>query len=364
MSGHTTEAPAPPAPPPQTGQDLGSLYDEEYYRSGCGSIPYTRAEPYWGRFFGAIAEELIRALQPKRVLDAGCALGFLVEAFWDRGIEAWGIDVSSYAISQVRRDLQPYCHVGSIADRIEGHYDLITCIEVLEHMPEAQAHRALENMTRAADTIVFSSTPYDVDEHTHFNVRPIISWLHLFREHGFAPDLGFDVNFVADHAILFRRSQEQLSDEVLRLYSRFVRQRHDILARDHWLQARDKRIAELEQAEREVATLRAQVQSLEAAQDEIQTNLEAATSQLAALLQTQSQVTAPAPAGQTPPAAALDHLTDLIRSQAAIIKSLEFRLGGMDQRTALIAQSVTGILESRIWRTMVKGGGIIQKLFG
>src|SRR5438270_13883388 len=139
-----------PAALPDSAEELSKLYREEYYRSYCGSVPYSRSElPHWAAFFGTIAEELIKVLQPKRVLDAGCALGFLVEAFWDRGVEAWGMDVSSYAISQVRRDLQPYCRLGSIADPIEGPYDLITCIEVLEHMPEAQARQAIENMTRA-----------------------------------------------------------------------------------------------------------------------------------------------------------------------------------------------------------------------
>ena len=60
----------------------------------------------------------------------------------------------------------------------------------------------------------------------------------------------------------------------------------------------------------------------------------------------------------------LDHVTDLLKAQAAIVKSLEFRVAGVEQRSAHLAQTVTGILESRIWRTLVKGGGLIQKLFG
>jgi SAM-dependent methyltransferase len=335
-------------------EDLGQLYDEEYYRTGCGPVPYTRSEPQWAAFFGAIADELMRALHPQRVLDAGCALGFLVEAFWDRGIEAWGLDISQYAISQVRRDLQPYCQVGSIADRIEGRYDLITCIEVLEHMPEAQAIRAIENMTRATDTILFSSTPYDINEQTHFNVRPIIAWLHLFREHGFAPDLGFDAAFVCDHAILFRRSDERPSDEVLRLYSSFVRQRHALS------EAQSLRSGK-QQVERELGAARAQVQLLESAQEEIQANLEAANRQLAALIETRSgRAVPPEPAT----AAALDNVMDLIKAQAAIVKGLEFRVSGAEQRSAQIAQAVTSILDSRIWRTLVKAGGLIQRLFG
>lgn len=309
--------------------DLGQRFDEEYYRTGCGPVPYTRSEPRWAALFATIADELIRTLHPQRVLDAGCALGFLVEAFWDRGVEAWGLDISPYAISHVRRDLQPYCQVGSIADGIEGRYDLIACLDVLGHMPEPQAARAIENMTQAADTIVFSAPPRTSVHHA----RPVIFWLRLFREHGFAPDLAFDAAFAGDYAMLLRRSDEQLSDQVLRLYSRFVWQRH------------------------ELSSARAQVQLLESAQEEIHSNLEAANRQLAGLIDTRSgRVASPEPA-------TLDYVTDLIKAQAAIVKSLEFRVGGVEQRSAQIAQTVTGILESRIWRTMVKGGGLIQRLF-
>lgn len=310
-------------------EELSERFDEEYYRTGCGPVPYARSEPKWAAFFGTVADELIRTLRPQRVLDAGCALGFLVEAFRDRGVEARGLDISSYAISQVRPDVQPYCQVGSIADGIEGRYDLITCLDVLDHMPEARAGRAIGNMTQATDTIVFSSTP---GRQAH--AKPVFSWLRLFRAQGFAPDLAFDLACVSDCATLLRRSDEPLSEEVLRLYSRFLSQRH------------------------ELSSARAQVQSLESAQEEIHANLEAANRQLAALLDNRSgRAVVREPAS-------LDQVTDLLKAQAAMVKSLEFRVAGVEQRSAHIAQSVTGILESRIWRTMVKGGGLIQKLFG
>ena len=91
-------------------------------------------------------------------------MGLLVEAFWDRGVEAWGRDISWYAISQVRSDMQAYCHAGSLANPIEGAYDVITCIEVLEHIPSELASLAAENLCRATDTILFSSTPNDFTE--------------------------------------------------------------------------------------------------------------------------------------------------------------------------------------------------------
>ena len=127
------------------------LYDETYYRCHCGPVPYERTQAWLG-FFANIADEVIRSLQPRTVFDAGCAWGFLVEAFWDRGVEARGIDISSCAIEQVRRDVKAFCNVASLADPIEGHYNLVTCIEVLEHMPPEEADRAIHNLTQITDT--------------------------------------------------------------------------------------------------------------------------------------------------------------------------------------------------------------------
>src|SRR5688572_3610133 len=112
-------------------EPLNGLYGPEYYRERFGAIPYER-NAHWLNFFGGIADELIRSLRPATVFDAGCAWGFLVEAFWDRGVEARGSDISEYAIANVRPDMRKHCRVASVADPIpHGPYDLVTCIEVL-----------------------------------------------------------------------------------------------------------------------------------------------------------------------------------------------------------------------------------------
>ena len=201
--------------------ELSSLYDDEYYRTGCG-IPYERNE-HWLQFFGGIADEIIRSLRPKKVLDAGCAWAFLVESLWDRGVESWGIDISPYAISKIRPDMENYCKVNSLTDPIEGKYDLITCIEVLEHMPEKQARTAIKNLTSASNTVLFSSTPKDFDEPTHCNVKPTIYWLKLFAEYSFSPDLTYDASFLTRHAILFHKTTSPPSEDTLILFSEKIR---------------------------------------------------------------------------------------------------------------------------------------------
>lgn len=198
-----------------------AVYGAKYYETGCGPLPYERSE-HWLNFFGRIAEELIRALKPTRVFDAGCAFGFLVESFWDRGVYCEGADISEYAITQVRKDMARYCRVQSLTEPLPGRFDLITCIEVLEHMEAADSKIAVANLCSAADSILFSSTPSDFTEQTHVNVQPVRYWLDLFAEQGFGPDLDFDAAFLTPHAFLARKGFGATSD-LLRLFSDHLR---------------------------------------------------------------------------------------------------------------------------------------------
>ncbi len=185
---------------------LTELYSADYYHEYDGGVPYSRAEPQWIRFFGEVADNIVAKIGPGTMLDAGCAIGLLVEALRDRGVDAHGIDISAWAIDQVPDPIRPYCHVGSITEGIEGHYDLITCIEVLEHLPVSQADPAIENLCAHADAVLFSSTPDEFDDPTHLNVETTGYWAKLFASHGFIRDFDHDAAYLAPQAILFRKA--------------------------------------------------------------------------------------------------------------------------------------------------------------
>src|SRR5262249_44222533 len=203
----------------------GEVFDSEYYRAHCGDKPYLRTTLEFQVFFRSVADAIALGLAPRKVFDAGCAIGFLVEMLWDRGVEAHGRDISEFAISQVRADVRPWCEVGSIADPIEGDYDLVLCIEVLEHMPAEEALAAIRNMAAAAPRILFSSSPTDLEEITHINVRPTRYWLERFAEVGFAPVVRFDATFLCPHAMLLERSDEGRDERSLMAFAEIVRQR-------------------------------------------------------------------------------------------------------------------------------------------
>lgn len=192
-------------------------FDSYYYNHCCGQ-PYERNE-LWLTFFGGIADRVVEDIHPATVLDAGCAMGFLVEGLRKREVEAYGIDISEYAIQNVHEDIRPYCRVGSITDAFPIRYDLIVSIEVLEHMSKEEAEVAIQNFCAHTDDILFSSTPFDYKEITHYNVQPPEYWAEQFARHGFLRDVDFDASFITPWAVRFRRSREPLH-RVVREYER------------------------------------------------------------------------------------------------------------------------------------------------
>lgn len=208
-SDETSVAPAPGDAP----SFHCDLYGERYYAAyetlrsdgeGAAPVPYRWGEKVWEELFAMMAGEIVARIQPVSALDAGCAVGFMVGALWERGVDAEGIDVSDFAIAQVPAEIRSRCRVGSITEELGRDYDLVTCIEVLEHLEPAEAPAAVANLCRHARAVLFSSTPDHFDEVTHVNVRPSWYWASLFARSGFYRDGDFDASFVSPHAVLFR----------------------------------------------------------------------------------------------------------------------------------------------------------------
>ncbi|HEX5593356.1 MAG TPA: methyltransferase domain-containing protein [Solirubrobacterales bacterium] len=220
-------------------------YGSYYFRHDCG-IPYERNE-HWLGFFGAMADAIVRDLRPTTVLDAGCAMGFLVEALRERGVEAWGIDVSEHAISQVHESVAAYCQVGSLTDPLPRRYDLIVSVEVLEHIPPAEANAAVANLCAATDRLLLSTTPDDFGEATHLNVQAPEAWSAMLAQNGFLRETEHDVSYVTPWAALYARSAEPLAEAVRRYDRAWWRQHRETeQLRDSLLNAHN-RLAELEQ---------------------------------------------------------------------------------------------------------------------
>ncbi len=191
-----------------TANKESSAFDSYYFQHGCGR-PYERDDE-WLNFFDSIAERIVEDFQPKTVLDAGCALGFLVEGLRDRGVEAFGFDISEYAISNVHQSIKDYCELGSVTDPFPRKYDVIVCIEVLEHLKPQDSYKAIENICSFTEDVLFSSTPFDFKEATHFNVQAPEVWAEHFARYGFLRDVDYDASFITEWAVRFVKKQQPL----------------------------------------------------------------------------------------------------------------------------------------------------------
>jgi len=234
-----------------TSEKAESLFDAHYFATGCVH-PYERDEKRL-RFWGQVAERIIQEINPQSVLDAGCAMGFLVEGLRERGVAAFGVDISEYAIQNTHPDIRSYCWVGSVTEPFPQQYDLIACFEVLEHLSRREAEEAVANFCQHTDDILFSSTPLDYKEATHFNVQPPEYWAGLFARHGFVRDVDYDASFIIPWAVRFRRCDEPL----YRVVSNYERRL--------WLLQQENRGTRQQNLEfrREIATLQEEVRRLE-----------------------------------------------------------------------------------------------------
>lgn len=186
-----------------------TIFDSYYFAHGCGE-PYQRNDTWLG-LFRWFAERIEQDLQPQNVLDAGCAFGLLVECLRERGVDAWGIDISEFALRNVPEAMRPYCSLGSVTEplQVEGftgtRFDLIVCIEVLEHLAPEESEKAVRNLCQYTDRVLFSSSPFDYKEPTHFNVKLPEYWADLFARQGFYRDIDFDASFISPWAACYQR---------------------------------------------------------------------------------------------------------------------------------------------------------------
>jgi 2-polyprenyl-3-methyl-5-hydroxy-6-metoxy-1,4-benzoquinol methylase len=208
--------------------DYGAAYYSQYAAEG---VSYERSA-VWLDFFHHIAGRLVEDFNPKTTLDAGCAIGLLVEGLRDRGVDADGVDFSEFAIGHSREDIRPFLTVGSITDPLSRRYDLITCFEVVEHMPPRDADRAIANLCSSTDQVILTSTPMHYRDPTHTNIHPQEYWTERFARQGFIRDVEYDATYIAPWAALYRRSDAPIH-RVIAAYDRaYSRMLHELQERN------------------------------------------------------------------------------------------------------------------------------------
>ncbi|MGH8750992.1 MAG: bifunctional 2-polyprenyl-6-hydroxyphenol methylase/3-demethylubiquinol 3-O-methyltransferase UbiG [Burkholderiales bacterium] len=108
----------------------------------------------------------IAGLKDKAVLDVGCGGGILAESMAARGAIVTGIDLGDKALkvaelhlmeSKLQVDYRKIA-VEDLAREQPQHYDVVTCMEFLEHVPDsARAVKACSELTKPGGQVFFST---------------------------------------------------------------------------------------------------------------------------------------------------------------------------------------------------------------
>jgi len=124
---------------------------------------------------------LWRNFRVRTALDVGCATGYLVEVLRERGVDAQGCDLSEFAIDHATPGAVGHVRVANLFAGLpwpDGAFELVTTLEILEHLPPDRVPDALHELARVCRGYLYATIPSfgpnrsGPDGHLEGKVRP------------------------------------------------------------------------------------------------------------------------------------------------------------------------------------------------
>ncbi len=122
------------------------------------------------------------------MLDVGCGAGAWLKAFADEGCDVFGIDSDGIRTEKllIARESLAICDLEQPL-RLDRRYDLVTCLEVAEHLSPGRASSLVADLCRLGDVVVFSAAVPGQGGTHHVNEQWPSYWIDLFGQNGFEP---------------------------------------------------------------------------------------------------------------------------------------------------------------------------------
>ena len=182
------------------------FFDKSYYENGPQAAKSLYQNYRWmPELTIPLAHHIIQSMgimHDQTVMDFGCAKGFLVNAMRLLGIEAYGVDVSEYAISQSMKETNGYVKLIEPFSNDFRPCDHLIAKDILEHIEYEHIDAQMSILRDHCETI-FAVIPlgdgekylipaYEFDKSHH--IRESKEWWHdKFKKAGF-----FNINVTTD----------------------------------------------------------------------------------------------------------------------------------------------------------------------
>lgn len=168
--------------------EISPYEDPRYWAGDLTWRPGFIKIPYSDFSINDIKAAYIASKRPiGKVLDAGAAMGFLVRRLRRLSIDAYGVDISHYAIDHAPEEIKPFLVQGDITDLSmfqDQEFDLIVCCGVMEHFTGDTRERAISELTRVSKRGVISITlkgdPGAEEDVHHHSLLTRSEWQSLF----------------------------------------------------------------------------------------------------------------------------------------------------------------------------------------
>ena len=161
-------------------RQYGQMYFDGPREYGYGGYEYD------GRWI-PVAKDIVKHFnlsKGDKVLDVGCGKGFLVKDLLGLDINAYGVDISKYAIKHCEKEVVERLTIGS-ADNLEfedNSFDAVISINTIHNLPRAKCLKAVQEIERLAPGKGF----IQVDSYRNKKQKEIFeSWVLTAKYYGY-----------------------------------------------------------------------------------------------------------------------------------------------------------------------------------
>ena len=133
----------------------------------------------------AVARVLHRRFAPRTMFDFGCGTGETLTAMAELDVIAFGCEGSIQGVRRCDARLVVFQADLKQPVHLNRKFDLVTCIEVAEHLPKRSERVLVQSIASAAGKhVMFSASVPGQPGDDHINLQPPEHWARLFQAEG------------------------------------------------------------------------------------------------------------------------------------------------------------------------------------